>query len=239
MSIQNRARPLPFLVTTELPCPYLPDRMERKIVTELAGPAAKETYETLARAGFRRSHAIAYRPACRGCQACVPVRIVAGELALSRTLQRIEKRNLDLTVTVEPSRATGEQFRLFSRYLEARHHDGEMLGMTGPEYESMVETSPLDSRLIEFRDGQGQLIAGCLSDWTRDSISAVYSFFEPGQPQRSLGNYIVIWLAREAARRQLPYVYLGYWVAGSRKMAYKNRFRPLEGYGPAGWLRLP
>jgi arginine-tRNA-protein transferase len=152
-------------------------------------------------------------------------------------LRRIERRNEDLRSAVRPARATPEQYRLFSRYLEHRHSDGEMLGMNLQEYGAMIETSPLDTRLVELRAPSGSLMACCLTDWTKDGVSAVYSFFDPDLPARSLGSYVVIWLIREAQRWGLPYVYLGYWVEGSRKMEYKSRFRPIELYGPGGWQR--
>jgi arginine-tRNA-protein transferase len=238
MAVQSRLQPLAFVVTTETPCPYLPDRMERKIVTRLAGPDTSRTFQLLSRAGFRRSHAIVYRPACSACSACVPVRVVAAEFEPGRTLRRVEARNADLRVSVQPARGSAEQYELFARYLEGRHTAGEMTGMDFADYRSMVEDSPVDTRLVEFRYSDGRLAACALTDWTDDSISAVYTFFDPAQPGRSLGSHAVITLIREAARRGLPYVYLGYWVAGSRKMAYKNRFRPLEGFGPSGWRRI-
>jgi arginine-tRNA-protein transferase len=237
MSIQSRSQPLSFLVTTDMPCPYLSDRMERKLVTRLAGPDAAKHFHILSRAGFRRSHSIAYRPACAGCQACVPVRVVVRDFASRRTLRRIEAHNADLTTAVRPARGTPEQYRLFQHYLEGRHSDGEMAGMSLADFRSMVEDTPIDTRMIEFRDG-GTLVACVLTDWSADGISAVYSFFDPGQPSRSLGSYMIVWLVREAASYDLPYVYLGYWVGGSRKMAYKTRFRPIEGFGPEGWRRI-
>jgi len=133
---------------------------------------------------------------------------------------------------------TQEQFELFVRYLEARHADGEMVGMGPQDYSSMVADSPVDTRMIELRDPAGKLVACCLTDWNRDGISAVYSFYETVRPDLSLGVYVVLWLIEEARRRDLPFVYLGYWVESSRKMAYKSGFRPLEGYGPEGWRRL-
>ena len=238
MVVQTRPQPLPFLVTTEMPCPYLPGRVERKVVTDLSGPAAMENYEILSRAGFRRSHSIAYRPACPGCSACVAVRVVVGDFVPGPSLRRIERRNEDLSATLRLTRGTPEQFALFTRYLGGRHQDGEMVGMSLHEYVAMVEDSPLHSNLVELRDGRGRLVGCCLVDWTRDGVSAVYSFYDVEQPRRSLGSYLILWLIREGARRRLPYAYLGYWVAGSRKMAYKSRFQPLEGYGPNGWQRL-
>ncbi|MDY0883267.1 arginyltransferase [Dongia soli] len=239
MSVYSRGFPIPFLVTTEVPCPYLPDRQERKIITELGGGQAPELFELLSHAGFRRSHGIAYRPACPGCQACVPVRIPVRDFVWTRSLRRIWKRTADLTATVSENIPTQEQYDLFSRYLEARHNDGEMVGMGPQDYGSMVADSPVDTRLVEFRDPADRLIACCLTDWGADGISAVYSFFDPTRAEDSLGSFIILWLVSEASRQDLAYIYLGYWVAGSRKMAYKARFQPMEAYGPDGWQRLP
>jgi arginyl-tRNA--protein-N-Asp/Glu arginylyltransferase len=235
---QGRSQPLSFLVTTDMPCPYLPDRMERKLVTRLAGPEAARNFHLLSHAGFRRSHSIAYRPACIGCQACVPVRVAARQFSPGRSLRRIEARNMDLAAAILPARGTPEQFQLFQGYLDGRHNDGEMAGMSLADYRSMVEDTPIDSRIVEFRDGSHRLKACVLTDWSADGISAVYSFFDPDQSARSLGSYMIIWLVREAVRNGLPYVYLGYWVASSRKMGYKTRFRPIEGFGPDGWRHL-
>lgn len=238
MSVLGRGFPIPFLVTTEVPCPYLPDRMERKVITELSGGNAPELFELLSHAGFRRSHSIAYRPACSGCQACVPVRIPVDEFAPNRTQRRIARRNAHLTARIRDNVPTQEQFDLFVRYLEARHADGEMVGMGPQDYSSMVADSPVDTRMIEWRRPDGRLAACCLTDWNKDGISAVYSFYETDHSELSLGVYVVLWLVEEARRRSLPFVYLGYWVENSRKMAYKSGFRPLEGYGPDGWVRL-
>lgn len=235
---QGRSQPLAFLVTTDMPCPYLPGRMERKLVTRLAGPEAQKQFHLLSRGGFRRSHAIAYRPACVGCEACVPVRVVAQEFEPGRSLRRIAARNGDLTSTVLPARGTAEQYRLFQEYLYGRHGDGEMAGMSLADYRSMVEDTPVDTRVIEFRGIDSRLTACVLTDWSDDGISAVYSFFDPEQPECSLGSYMILWLIGEALRQGLPYVYLGYWVGGSRKMGYKTRFRPIEGFGFDGWRRL-
>ena len=238
MAVQGRSQPLSFLVTTDMPCPYLPGRMERKLVTRLTGPEAARHFHILSRAGFRRSHSIAYRPACAGCQACVPVRVVVRDFNPGRSLRRIEARNADLASAVRPARGTPEQYQLFQHYLDGRHGDGEMAGMSFADFRSMVEDTPIDTRMVEFRDAGGRLTACVLTDWSADGISAVYSFFDPEQRSRSLGSAMIIWLVREAIRYELPYVYLGYWVQGSRKMGYKTRFRPIEGFGAEGWRRI-
>lgn len=232
------AAPRPFLVLRETPCPYLPGRRERKLVTELAGPEAAAAYDRLARGGFRRSHVFAYRPACRGCSACVPVRVDARAYAPGRSLRRIARLNADLATEVGPARASEEQYRLFARYLAARHPEGEMADMAFDDYRHMVEESRVATRLAEFREPAGALVGGLIFDRMADGASAVYSFFAPEAGRRSLGSYMVDWLVGETARAGGRYVYLGYWVAGSRKMAYKARFRPLEGLTAGGWRCL-
>jgi arginine-tRNA-protein transferase len=228
-------RPHFFFTTAPLPCPYIPGRLERKIVTELNGPDAETLHEALSRAGFRRSHSIAYTPACPGCSACIPVRIVVGSFAPDRTMRRVIKANGDLSGRQVAARATAEHYRLFSRYQESRHGGGDMALMGFYDYRSMVEDSPIDTFLAEFRGNDGSIVGCCLADRMSDGLSAVYSFFEPDMPRRSLGTFVVLWLIEEARRLGLPYIYLGYWIAESRKMAYKARFKPLEAFGPNGW----
>ena len=134
-----------------------------------------------------------------------------------------------------PAHATTEQYELFSRYQRARHSGGEMSTMSFRDYQAMVEDSPIDTRIIEFRDCAGDLVAVMLADWQGDALSAVYSFFETGLESRSLGTHMVLWLVAAARAAALPYIYLGYWIEGSDKMAYKARFHPLQGLGPDGW----
>lgn len=227
-----------FMMTAETPCPYLPGAWERKLVTELSGADAPELHARLSRAGFRRSHRFAYRPACSACQACVPVRIALADFGQSRSQRRIWRRNEDLTATLVPARASAEQYELFRDYLHSRHADGEMAAMSRADYRAMIEETDLDSAMLELRDERRRLVAACLVDWLADGGSAVYSFFSPAAADRSLGSYCVLWLAEECRRRGLPHLYLGYWIARSRKMAYKARFRALEGLVAGRWQRL-
>jgi arginine-tRNA-protein transferase len=231
-------RPHFFFTTAPLPCPYLAGRLERKIVTELSGPDAEVLHEALSRAGFRRSHSIAYTPACPGCNACIPVRIVVDSFEAKRTMRRISRQNVGLNARVVLARATAEQYRLFSRYQESRHSGGDMALMGFYDYRSMIEDSPIETFLVEFRNREGGLRAVVLTDRMSDGLSAVYSFYDPDAGMASLGTYMILWLIDEARRQQLPYVYLGYWIAESNKMSYKSRFTPLEAFGPGGWRPL-
>ncbi|CAA7623663.1 putative arginyl-tRNA--protein transferase [Candidatus Terasakiella magnetica] len=228
-------RPHFFFTTAPLPCPYVAGRLERKIVTELNGAEADSLHDALSRAGFRRSHSIAYTPACPGCCACIPVRIVAGQFQPDRTMRKIGRQNAPLIARKVPARATAEQFRLFARYQESRHSGGDMALMGFYDYRSMVEDSPVETFIIEYRQDDGILVAACLADRMGDGLSAVYSFFDPDLASRSLGTYMVLWLVDEARTSSLPYVYLGYWIEESRKMSYKERFQPLEAFTTSGW----
>ncbi len=231
-------RPHFFFTTAPLPCPYVSGRLERKIVTELNGADADALHVSLSRAGFRRSHSIAYTPACPGCNACIPVRIVVGPFSPDRGMRRVARANEALVAHKVPARATAEQFRLFARYQESRHAGGDMALMGFYDYRSMVEDSPVETFLVEFRQPDGTLTAVCLADRIGDGLSAVYSFFEPDLAHRSLGTHVVLWLIGEARGLGLPHLYLGYWIAESRKMSYKARFQPLEAFGPDGWHLL-
>jgi arginine-tRNA-protein transferase len=224
-----------FFATAAVSCPYLPDRAERKLIVELAGPATG-FYDALSRAGFRRSHRFAYRPACRSCTACVPVRIATDRFAHTRSTRRVRNLNRELVGTILAPRATPEQFRLFAAYQHSRHRDSDMAAMTYADYRSMVEDTAVRTAIVEFRDAADGLIAVSLIDRLDDGLSAVYSFFDPAHDRRSLGTWCILWLVDECRRRGMPYVYLGYWIAESPKMAYKARFPALERLTDGIWL---
>ncbi len=230
--------PLFFFRTATLPCPYLEGRQERRLVADISREPGRSLVDHLSASGFRRSQNLAYRPACPGCGGCVPVRLDLGRFAPSRAQRRAIAANSDLQATVVPARATWEQFRLFAAYQRGRHGGGEMSYMGFDDYRSMVEVSPVDTFLVEHRLPDGDLVAAMLLDRQADGLSAVYSFYRPDLAARSLGTFMVLDIARQAIAEGLPYLYLGYWIEGSRKMTYKSRFRPLEGFGPSGWRPL-
>jgi arginine-tRNA-protein transferase len=232
------AAPHFYYVLGESACPYLPGRRERKLITEIKGAGAAERYGLLSRSGFRRSHNYAYRPACAGCRACVPVRVRVREFRTSPSLRRIAKANDDLRADTGPAQATAEQFAVFRRYIVARHAEGEMAEMTFGDYRSMIEQTRIDTSVLEYRTRGGALVAASLVDWLADGPSAVYSFFEPDLARRSLGTYMILDLVSAARARALPHVYLGYWIENAPKMAYKARFRPLEGFRAGHWRTL-
>jgi len=233
-----------FYVTAPAPCPYLPDRQERKVFTGLSGPDADALNDALGRIGFRRSQTVAYRPSCAGCNACVSVRVVASEFRPSKTQGRTLARNGDLIATACRPWSTVEQFELLQAYLASRHPGGGMSAMDEMDYADMIEQTPVTSYVIEYRepgDGEtpGRLVGACLTDRQNDGLSMIYSFYDPNHETRSgLGNYIILDHIQRAAASGLAYVYLGYWIEGSSRMQYKVRYRPLEKLGADGWERF-
>jgi arginine-tRNA-protein transferase len=231
-----------LFLTAPTPCPYLPGKMERKLFTHLAGRRASALHHLLSDNGFRRSQNLIYRPACEGCDACQSVRILAREFEPGQRHRRVLKANADVQIAVCPPRATAEQFSLFRRYLDTRHTGGGMTQMSFVDYEYMVEDTPVQTILVEYRLTEGddnRLVAVALTDVMPDGLSMVYSFFDPQLSRRGLGNYVILDHVRQVQMAGLAYVYLGYWVKDSPKMAYKGQFRPLEVQrGPLGWRRL-
>ena len=236
-------RQLRFFLTAPTPCPYLPGREERKVFAHLPLSDGPTVNDSLTQVGFRRSQNIAYRPACETCRACQSARAPATDYTFSRSERKVLARNGDRERHLVESEATLEQFELLRRYLLTRHADGGMAEMTWPDYVAMVEDTAVRTHLIEYRRrsvdrGPGDLIACVLVDVLADGLSLVYSFYEPDMTRRSLGSFIILDHLIQATQTGLPYVYLGYWVPGSEKMAYKARFSPLEILKPGGWALM-
>ena len=230
-----------FYVTAPQACPYLDGRMERKLFTALQGDQAQRLNDALSKQGFRRSQNVLYRPSCAECSACLSARIRVADFKPSRTQRRILRNLAPLRRNATSPWATEDQFSLFRRYLDARHADGGMADMDVFEFAAMIEETPIKSRVIEYSrpPGPGErgrpLVAVALTDVFDDGLSMVYSFYDPDLTDASLGTFAIldhIAIAREAG---LPYVYLGYWVPGSRKMGYKAGFSAVEIFKSGVW----
>ncbi len=230
-----------FYLTAPQPCAYLEGREERKIFTTLRGNSAVRVNDALSLKGFRRSQSVIYRPACVGCSACLSIRVPVAKFEASKTQKRLIRRNSDLARQPCEAWATDAQYELFRRYLESRHADGGMSDMDAFDFASMIDETPVNSSVVEYvaqgagPGGADRMLAACLTDILDDGLSMVYSFFEPSEVKRSLGAYMILDHIRMAAEMNLDYVYLGYWVSGSRKMDYKTSYRPFELYDGTRW----
>lgn len=241
MSLERFDPPL-FYLTKPTPCPYLPDRLERKAFTPLIGPRSKGLNDALAKAGFRRSQTISYRPLCDGCNACVSIRIPCSRFRWSKRFRRCLQKNTDLIRDVLPPIATDEMHDLFRRYLDARHADGGMADMDATDFANMIEETHVETHVVTYRlqhkaaDGdEGQLVGAVLVDWLDDGLSLVYAFYDPDLVHRSLGTYMILDHIRALNGGPFPNLYLGYWVEGSKTMDYKRHFQPQEHLTQEGW----
>lgn len=256
MSHFDRALRSQFFLTGPRPCPYLPGRKERKLFTNLSGPHAAGLHDDLALHGFRRSQNIAYRPACAGCHACLSTRVRVADFEPTKAQRRVLRRNEDVDRRVDESWSDPEHYALFRAYVSQRHADGGMTDMDYYDFGAMIEDSPVRTRLFAYRAASGDepeataretrstgdeaakgaLLGACLTDLLADGLSLVYSYFNPDEKRRSLGQYIILDHIALAKKAKLPYVYLGYWVPGSAKMNYKINFQPAEILTDRGWV---
>lgn len=221
-------------------CGYWPDRIARDLVIDPRDPRLHQVYPQALQWGFRRSGDIVYRPHCRGCRACVAVRIPVADFAPSRSQRRCLARNADVDTRILPAERSDEQFALYRRYLLARHRDGGMDDHGIAEFEQFLVGAWAQGRFLEMRlHDTHRLLAVAVTDLAGDALSAVYTFYDPDEAARGLGTLAVLQQVAWARREGLAHVYLGYWIPGHRKMDYKRRFQPLEGFDGRHWRALP
>ncbi|MBF0126070.1 MAG: arginyltransferase [Magnetococcales bacterium] len=236
-------RPPPNSVELELfqtrphECGYLPDRMGATLFVNPTTPMEETRFEYLLSIGFRRSGNIVYRPRCEGCAACIPVRLPVAPFRLNRSFRRILKRNQDLTVHLEEPAFNAERFDLYCRYLNSRHQDGPMASPSREDFEEFLLSDWCAVTFVDFRH-EDRLLMTAVIDQLPNSLSAVYTFFDPDESARSLGTHAILWEIGQARQLGLTWLYMGYWIADSRKMSYKSRFQPLEAYIMRQWQPL-
>lgn len=233
----SNLRTLVFFATPAHDCSYLPDRQATTMFVDPRAKVDKRLYSQLTALGFRRSGSHYYRPHCEDCNACVPVRLRVGDFSPDRSQRRVLKRNTDLTCIMVRASFSERYYELYARYIEERHADGDMYPPSREQFTSFLVEGATDSWFIEILDGD-KLIGLAAADQLDEGLSAIYTVFDPAYEHRSLGTFAVLWQIEEACRRELPYLYLGYWIAECRKMNYKTRFRPIEALRDGHWQAM-
>ena len=233
--------PLRLFHTADHACGYWPERQARDLVFDPGDPRLAQTYPMALSWGFRRSGNLIYRPHCRNCRACIAVRIPVDEFRPDRSQRRCLARNADLETRVLPAERNDEHFALYQRYLGARHAGGGMDGHGPAEFDQFLGSTWGQGRFLELRTrqahGPGELLAVAVTDVVENALSAVYTFYDPDAAKRGLGTYSILQQIAWAQREGKRHLYLGYWIDGHRKMAYKRRYRPLESFDGHGWSR--
>lgn len=233
-------RHLALYLTGEHACSYLPGRVARTLFVDPTAQIDSATYQVLVDQGFRRSGSHVYRPACRGCSACVPVRVPVADFVPDRSQRRNWRRNRNALTWIDvPAAFDPTHFQLYRRYLRARHAEGSMADDASEESyrRFLVERWGGSTRFIELRQGEA-LVGLAVTDVLERGLSAVYTFFDPIHSKRSPGTFAILTQIEAARRLGLTYLYLGYWLRDSPKMQYKERFRPIEAWDGERWLRF-
>lgn len=230
---------LQFYVTTPYQCGYLPNKMAQSLIATPHHLVDANVYSGLILQGFRRSGKFAYRPHCELCNACIPTRIVLAEFTPSRSQKRAFKQHADLTARILPLGYHQAHFELYASYQAARHAEPENFNQDKDEaeqYRQFLCMSNVESLMVEFRDTENQLKIVSVVDVVRDGVSAVYTFYDTSDNKTSLGTYSIMWQIEWTKSLGLPYLYLGYWIAASEKMAYKQLFKPQEKLIDGEWI---
>ncbi len=236
-SESDSGRKLGLITSPSHPCAYLPGRDAATAFVDPATMLTNHHYSRLAELGFRRSGSYIYRPACRNCDACIPIRIPVADFVRRRRERRICSRNRNVTVKSVPCTFRQDHFSLFQAYISARHSGGGMDNPDPAQYQSFLTNEWSSTRLHEFRDND-HLLAVAVTDQLVNGLSAVYTFFDPTEYRRSLGIYAILWQIQGSQRRQMDWLYLGYWIKECSKMSYKGEFRPLQVLRNGRWLAI-
>ncbi len=239
---------LQFYVTTGYTCGYLPNKLAQSLIATPQHLIDAHVYSGLIQQGFRRSGKFAYRPHCENCRECVPVRVKLKGFVPSRSQKRAFKQHQNLTTTILPIAYHEEHYALYAAYQEARHAEpeknAEKISQKDVEaekieqYKSFLCQTNVESVMMEFREN-GQLKMVSVIDIVLDGISAVYTFYDTSDTHASLGTYNVLWQIEWAKTLNFPYLYLGYWIRDSKKMAYKQNYKPLEMLIDGEWQLAP
>jgi len=226
---------LNFYATPEHECSYLPNTQATTLFADPKVIMTTELYTELSQLGFRRSGHHYYRPHCMQCRACTPIRVPVSKFKASRNQKRVQKKNSHIEGNLIQADFHEDHYLLYEKYIQDRHSDGDMYPPSREQYRSFLVDGLHCTHFIEFTCDD-QVCAVSVCDLLEDGLSAIYTFFDPDFASLSLGTYAILWQIHEAQRRNLPYLYLGYFIKDCQKMSYKNQFHPFEARINDQWM---
>ena len=216
-----------FQESSSRPCPYIPGKKEHLLFTDLTKFININVIENLTKKGFRRSENIFYKPNCKKCNACLSTRIKVKKFIYSSSFKRILNKNQNLKKKILNPKSNQNHYKLFQKYLKSKHSNGEMKKMSYLDYRTMIEVTPTKTKILELYN-DNQLIGAILFDLYKNSLSAIYSYYDPEYKKKSLGTFLILNLIKLAKKQNKDYLYLGYYIEKCKKMSYKSKFEPLE-----------
>lgn len=239
MSSQIKPIPLSFFITPPHDCPYLKNKVSKTLFLSPEIKSDQMLYSALIDKGFRRSGEHIYRPHCEECQACISVRIPVAEFEPNKQQRRCMKKSNCFQIKTEPAQFNQQHYQLFDKYISLRHRDGDMYPTTAHQYKEFLLTDWVECNFLNFFDiKNNKLVATAVFDVVNNGVSAVYTYFDPEYSKYSLGRLAILQLIKLAQQHNLDYLYLGYWIKESVKMAYKGEYRPLECFINDHWIKL-
>lgn len=239
MTEADTTRRIRLFGTGYRPCPYLHDRPSQFDFVDPRLTPTPELYDELLKNGFRRGGEHLYRNACPGCQLCQSIRIPVARFQPRRRHRRCRRNNSDVYLRSVGFRYRPEHFKLYSRYVSARHPGGGMDDADPDLYWQYLTSNWCTTEFLELREvTRDDLLGVAVTDDTGAAFSAVYTFYDPAATERGLGTLAILLQIEEAQRRQRDWLYLGYWIEGCPGMDYKTGFRPHERLSAGGWIAV-
>lgn len=236
---QNANTQLEFYITPEHKCPYLENKQSTTLFLTPELQPNDQIYSWLIDKGFRRSGDHVYRPHCDDCKACISVRTPVNDFLPSKQQKRCFKKGRRFTTKISPATFDEEHYRLFERYINVRHSDGDMYPTSEKQYKDFILCDWMNTQFLDFIEPtSGQLIACAVFDQLSNGLSAIYTFFDPEFSKFSPGRLSILTLIELSKQFNMNYVYLGYWINNCQKMSYKGEYRPIECFVEDQWVRL-
>ena len=226
-----------FFITPVHDCSYLPKRQANTLFLDPRETITAGIYQSLSEQGFRRSGSHLYRPHCEDCQACVPTRVPVAKFQPKRRQRRVLAKNQDLNVRVKPAAYDPEYYDLYARYITQRHGDGDMYPPSIDQFRSFLLSQWSETSFVCLYRGT-DLLSVAVTDEQQRAMSAIYTFFDPDYPERSLGVLSILKQIELCQALDLPHLYLGYWIRESAKMRYKTEYRPVELFLNGRWITI-